>query len=179
MLLRNAEDTYARTFSSLLRSVRSTGAPHIFVGSVAVHLYGVSSHDMDFDVCVPAAEHAKVRTLVEHAGFALCPGRRSTLYDPSTGLVAHFLCSGDFAGDRFRYPEIRLPDPAEAVERDGVPVPRLERLVELLLVEATADAWEAAGALVQVHHLGAPFELRLHSAVRGRYAELIGGLNTG
>ena len=53
---------------------------------------------------------------------ALLLDEPSSGLDPvaATQLEATFFASGDYAGDRFRFPEIRLPDPAEAVEIEGV-----------------------------------------------------------
>ncbi|MBW7905650.1 MAG: hypothetical protein LC135_00925 [Phycisphaerae bacterium] len=160
-------------FRHLVRAVRSTGLPHVFVGSVAVHLYGVGSHALDFHLCAASAERAKAKALVEHAGFVASPGKAWTVYDPATQLEAHFLASGEPAGDRFRYPEIRLPDPAEAVEREGVPVPTLERLLELCLVTGRLQDLAYAARLIRANGLDAAFAARLAPATRGAYLDCI------
>jgi hypothetical protein len=167
------EGSYADAFRRLIRSVCGTGAPHLFVGSVALHLYGIEVHASDFRVCVRPAERGKVKALVEHAGFVASPGKEWTLYDPGTQLEATFLASGDYAGDRFRFPEVRLPDPAEAVEIEGVPVPTLERLVELCLVTGREQDVASAVELIRVNALDEAFAGRLAPATRGIYLDCV------
>jgi hypothetical protein len=167
------EADYSATFWSLLRSVRATGVPHLFVGSLAAQAYGVRSHEPSFEVCVRLAERAKVKTLVEHAGFVASPGKTWTVYDPATQLEATFLASGDYAGDRFRFPDIRLPDPAEAVEVEGVPVPTLERLMELCLVTGRFQDLAYAISLIRVNGLDECFAARLAPSTRGVYLDCV------
>jgi len=138
-----------------------------------VHAHGAGWYELDLHVCVRPAERARVKTLVERAGFVASPGKSWTLYDPATQLEAHFLASGDHAGDRFRYPEIRLPDPAEAVEVEGVPVPTLERLLELCLVTGRFQDLGCAIKLIRANGLDEAFADRLAPATRGAYLDCV------
>jgi hypothetical protein len=101
------------------------------------------------------------------------PGQARRYSHPQTQVQVELLVSGEVAGDGLRQQEIRLPDPAEAVFVEEVPVPSLARLIELKLATWDPDDRQDVAALIAAQRPDAALAEGLHPIVRGEYAECL------
>lgn len=161
----------ADTFRRLIQALRGHAVPHVFVGELALMAHGYKGWPTKFAVCVAPGDIERFRAEVDGRDFRCVPGKRRTLYDPLTDIAVELLPAGDFAGDRFRFPDIRLPGPAEAEERQGVPIVPLPRFIEMHLAAGRFADTARVILLIERNGLDAAFAARLHPSVRGPYHE--------
>ena len=104
----------------------------------------------------------------------LFPGSRG-LRDAEYGVRIEFLVSGDYPGDGKPKP-VAFPDPAAAVEIEGLRFLGLVKLVELKLASGTSPGRRKdlgdVQELVRLLKLPAGFAEQLHPSVRATYHEL-------
>ena len=104
----------------------------------------------------------------------LFPGSRG-LRDAEYGVRIEFLVSGDYPGDGKPKP-VAFPDPAAAVEIEGLRFLGLVKLVELKLASGTSPGRRKdlgdVQELVRLLKLPAGFAEQLHPSVRRTYHEL-------
>ncbi len=173
----------AQTGRDLLRSLRTAGVEHVLVGDAAGCVYAEQATvspiamppqtaELDwpvrrFDVCLRPPDVERYRQTVVGRDFEAVPGQRSRLLHPHTGVEIDLLSAGEVVGDPLRQREIRWPDPHAAVWLAGVPVPPLERLVELLLAEFSEHGRSTVISLLAL--TGAPAErcACVHPLLRG------------
>jgi hypothetical protein len=149
-----------------VRALRGCAVPHLFIGGVALRAHGVEE-ELELVACLRPADIPRFTGSV--AGeLGSVPGRPRLLYDLATQRPLRLVAAGEPAGDPFEFPDVRLPDPDEAVMLGGVPVPPLWRLLELLLA---AGELEAAATLLRVRGMDAAPPLQIHASLRGRYDE--------
>jgi hypothetical protein len=159
----------AETFRRLILALRGSATPHVFVGQLAVYLYRRSPPLPErLAVCGRAPQLRRFVAEVAGRDLTPLPGRGHGLYDRQTKVEIDLLAAGDFAGDRYLFDDVRLPDPEEAVELDGVPVPPLSRLLELLLVSGPRDR-EDVVALIRANQLKTGYAAHLRPSVRGQF----------
>lgn len=165
------------TFRRLIQALRGHAVPHVFVGEAALCAYGAIRMPTRFDVSVPAADIGRFRGEVAGRDFRDLPGQPHGWYDAMTNIEAHLLPAGAPVADRFRFPAIVWPDPGEAVELHGVPVPYPERLIEIALAGGSLDAVVACLPLTESPIFDAGVPNRLHPSVRGLWLERLMALN--
>ena len=161
------------TCRDLIRSLRGAAIEHVFVGAVAMRVYGGPYSEEKIEVCVRRPDIEKFRGEFSGREFQPLPGQSTRYCHPKTQVRIELLVSGDVAGDRLRQQEIRLPDPSEAVFVEGIPIPSLARLIELKLATWEPHEWRAVGGLIAANDLDASFAQRVHPIVRGGYAECL------
>ena len=166
----NLLDTPGPPFDALrrvVRALRGCAVPHVFVGGIALRAHGAAA-ELELVACLRPADMPRFTAGV--AGeLGVVPGRPRLLYDLATQRPLQLVASGEPAGDRFEFPEVRQPDPDEALMLGGVPVPARWRLMELLLA---TGALEAAVALLHAGGEDAALQRRIHASLRGRYDEV-------
>lgn len=164
-----SDTALGQTLRRLLLALRGSATPHVFVGDLALRLHGLPLEPQRLQVCLPPRRIALFCAEVRDREFRVLPPRSPGLVDPLTEVVTDLLATGDPAGDRFRFPELRLPGEQDAALVEGTPVPTLPHMLALLLATGREADVNAARALCMVHGLGADFERELHPAIRGLY----------
>jgi hypothetical protein len=106
------------------------------------------------------------------------PGSRKKLRDTQSGVDIEFITTGEFPGDRKPKP-VAFPAPAEAsIDRDGVRVITLEKLIELKLASGLSAEHRRYRDLADVQDLITTLELprdfaqKLDASVRDEYVRL-------
>ncbi len=167
----------------LLRSLRTAGVEHVLVGDAACCVHAaqaVTPNDSKppqsaelnwplryFAVCVRPSDVDRFRQTVAGREFEVIPGQRSRLLHPHSGIEVDLLPAGEVVGDPLRQREIRWPDPNVAVWLGGVPVPPLERLIELRLAEFSPDGRAAVISLLGLTGVPAERFASVHPLLRG------------
>lgn len=165
-------DALGDTFRRLLRALRASGFPHVFVGTAALQAYGLSEDARPgsgvLEVVMHAGDLDRFRAEVLQGEFQALPGQRTRLFDPLTQVEVDLIDAGTSVNDPLLAAAgLKLPDPRAAVEIGQTPVPPLERMVEWLLGRNRPGGRQRVAELVGRERLDAAFVKRLHSAVRG------------
>jgi hypothetical protein len=155
----------------LLRSLRAAGIDHLFLGAVAMKAYGCEHAEDRVEICVRPADVERFRGEFAAHVFPPIPGQSLRFYHPATQIEIDLLVAGEIAGDALRQREIAYPDPRDAVEIAGVPVPPLARLIELKLATWRPADWQAVAALCRANGLDASFAEKLHPLVRSNFVQ--------
>jgi hypothetical protein len=159
------------TCRELIRSLRGAAIEHVFVGAVALKVYGGAYSEEKIEVCVREPDIERFRDQFASHVFEPLPGQTTRYTLPARRVQIELLTSGDVAGDRFRQQEIRLPGPSEAEFVEGVPVPSLARLIELKLASwDPADRGDVA-RLIAANKLDRGFADKLNVLVRPSYVD--------
>lgn len=155
----------------LLRSLRAAGIDHIFLGAVAMKAYGCEYAKDRVEIGVRPGDAERFRGEFATHVFPPIPGQSLRFYHPATQIEIDLLVAGEIAGDALRQREIAYPDPREAVEISGVPVPPLERLIELKLATWRPEDRQDVVALCRANRLDASFAENLHPLMRPNFAQ--------
>jgi len=141
------------TLERVEAALGAMGIPHVYVGSIALLAHGVCQVTNDIDVCVRPADRPRLNACFDPL---LTPdGRR--LRDPRTGTILRAIPVGTLVRVPGTGCAAQVPDPAEAVCIDDVPVPGLARLIELKLATVRYRDWAHVVELIRIHGLGADF----------------------
>ena len=157
----------------LLRSLRAAGIDHVFLGDVALKAYGCEHGEGRVEVCVRPGDVERFRGEFATHVFPPLPGQSLRFYHPATQIEIDLLIAGEIAGDSLRQREIAYPDPRDAVEIEGVPVPPLARLIELKLAAWQPEAWHDVVALCRANGLDASFAEKLHPLMRPNFLQCV------
>lgn len=166
------------TFRRLLRALRGSGVPHVFVGMAAQRAYGFMPARPGgvevLEVVLLGDDLERFRAEVLLGEFRLLPGQRTRLHDPQTQVEVDLIDAACPVNDPLLAAAgLRMPDPRMAVELEQTPVPSAELMVEWLLGRNAPGDREWAAELVQRFGADGAFAKRLHPAVRGMCADLI------
>ena len=152
--------------------------PYAVVGAIALARHGLVRMTLDIKILLSPEGLEKFKDRYLGRGYVPAfPGAAKTFRAADTGVRIEVLTTGEFPGDGKPKP-VRFPDPAEAsVDKDGVRVLALERLVELKLaswmtaphrLRDLADVQD----LIRARGLPADFAAQLDASVQALYREL-------
>ena len=114
--------------------LRAEGIDHVIVEGMALVLHGYVRVTGDVDlVTTPDGLNAIHQRLVGRGYQPAFEGSRKKLRNTETGVDIEFITTGEFPGDGKPKP-VSFPDPKDvAVDRDGISVISLPKLIELKL----------------------------------------------
>lgn len=183
-VLREGDELFARTgavFESLRRLARrleDEGIPYALIGGMALILHGYERFTKDVDIVTTreglAAFHAKC---VGRGYVPAFPGAQKTFRDAASNIRIEILTTGEYPGDGKPKP-VAFPDPSLAsIERDGIRIIQLERLLELKLasgLSAPHRLRDLADVQDLIVALSLPLDLadQLDASVRDEYRRL-------
>ena len=164
----------ARHCHELLESAK---IPHAVIGGVAVCLHGYQRNTVDLDLLVRSTDTVAIRALLEEAGFKWSE-EQAEFRSPS-GTPVQLLLAGERAGPGS---EVRLSDPSDkaiVIEREGLAVVTLSRLIESKLacglgsLRRTHKDFADVVELIVANRLGRSFARYLHRSVRETFLKLV------
>jgi hypothetical protein len=159
------------TLRRLQKQLTDAGIPHIFIGATALNAYHYERMTRDVDLCLRPEDLERFRREFVGQAYQLVEGRPRRFFDPTTCVTLDVLVAGEIAGNRHKQQTIRFPDPAEARVVEHVPVPSLERLIELKLVTWRYKDWADVVELIRSNGLDETFAARLDPTVRSAYLQ--------
>ncbi len=134
--------------------LRAEGIDHVIVGGMALVLHGFVRVTGDVDlVTTPDGLNAIHQRLVGRGYRPAFEGWRKKLRDTETGVEIEFITTGEFPGDGKPKP-VSFPDPKDvAVDRDGISVISLPKLIELKLASGLSAEHRRLRDLADVQDL--------------------------
>jgi hypothetical protein len=139
-LLKEASDYYMlrgdvfNTLRNLTHRLDEEQIPYALVGGLALGAHGFVRMTQDVDLLMTREGLETFKEKFLGRGYVLAfPGAQKTFRDTETQVRIKILTSGDFPGDGKPKP-VSFPDPAATfVERGGIHVISVEKLIELKL----------------------------------------------
>ncbi len=131
---RRRSDTF-RTLGRVAGRLEGLGIAHAAAGALAFFEHGYRPFTEDVDLLVTADGLGSILDRPEAIGCVVPPTGRDQVRDLETGVRIDFLVAGRYPGDRKPGP-FAFPDPGApgvAVDRDGVKVLDIARLVAISL----------------------------------------------
>jgi hypothetical protein len=172
--------TLHQALRDLARHLDDAGIPYAVMGAIALGQHGLPRMTLDIDVLLTAEGLQKFRERYVGRGYTLAfPGAEKTFRAAETGVRIEVITTGEYPGDGRPKP-VQFPDPAEAsVERGGIQVLRLERLIELKLASGMTASHRLRDLadvqdLIRTLSLKPDFAQHLDSSVRPTYLKLWG-----
>ncbi|MDE3091520.1 MAG: hypothetical protein KGJ80_19295 [Chloroflexota bacterium] len=170
----NVYDTLRR----LARRLDAEKIPYALIGGMALAAHGFVRMTQDVDILVTAKGLAAFRERCVGRGYVPAfSGAERSFRDTETQVRIEIITTGEYPGDGKPKPVV-FPDPASSsIEREGMRVVTLEKLIELKLASGMtathrlrdlADVQDVIAAL----DLPEDFAERLDASVRGKYREL-------
>jgi hypothetical protein len=164
------------TLTRLAKSLDELGVDYAIAGAMAMFLHGFRRFTEDVDVLVTREGLHKIHDSLEGRGYVKPFEASKNLRDAKTGVKIDFLISGQFPGDGKPGP-VAFPVPSRvAVEKEGIRVVSLARLVELKLAsgQAAHRVKDLGDAQELIQHLNLPEELadELDQSLREEYRRL-------
>jgi hypothetical protein len=151
--------------------------PYAIAGALALNAYGYERVTVDVDVLLTREGLADFKAKYLGRGYSEKFKGSRGVRDTEHGVNVDVLVSGEFPGDGKPKP-VAFPDPAVAsVQKAGVALLPLEKLVELKLASGMSAAHrlkDLADVLELIRAASLPEELssRLNPWVRAKYVEL-------
>ena len=166
------------TLERLARRLDEEGIPYAIVGGMALFLHHYERLTRDIDVLVTRTGIERFVGRCVGRGYAgSFTGARKAFRDTESQVTIKFILAGEYPGDGKPKPVV-FPDPETAsVEKEGIRVIALEKLIELKL----ASGLTAPHRLVDLGDvqrliitLGLPLDLaeQLDDSVRSEYRRL-------
>jgi len=134
--------------------LRAEGIDHVIVEGMALVLHGYVRVTGVVDlVTTPDGLNAIHQRLVGRGYRPAFEGSRKKLRDTDTGVDIEFITTGEFPGDGKPKP-VSFPDPKDvAVDRDGISVISLPKLIELKLASGLSAEHRRLRDLADVQDL--------------------------
>lgn len=151
--------------------------PYAVAGGMALFLHGYRRFTEDVDVLVTREGLVRIHEALGGLGWVPPFARSKNLRDTENGVRIEFLITGEFPGDGKPKP-VAFPDPgAVRVEREGMQVIGLEKLLELKLASGMTGAGRMKDLgdvqeLVRMLDLSRDFANALAPMVHDKYLEL-------
>lgn len=152
--------------------------PFALLGALALRHYGYSRFTEDIDILTSPEGLERIHeALVGRGLLPRAPGLRKKLRQTQFKVNVDVVAAGDHAGSDES--PILFPDPGDEcfVERDGIRVVTLEKLIELKI---TSGVWGNRDQdlvdvqkLIQANDLAEPFAEKLPGPLRSKYLELL------
>jgi hypothetical protein len=142
------------TMERISTRLRAEGIDHVIVGGMALVLHGYIRVTGDVDLLItPEGLNVIHERLVGRGYRPAFEGSRKKLRDTETGVDVEFITTGEFPGDGKPKP-VRFPDPKDvAVDRDGMSVISLPKLIELKLASGLSAEHRRLRDLADVQDL--------------------------
>ena len=183
-VLREADELFAKrgavydTLHRLDRRLREENIPYALIGGMALISHGYERLTKDVDVLLtPEGLIAFAEKCVGRGYVPAFAGARKTFRDTTNNIRIEIITTGEYPGDGRPKP-VAFPDPAQAsIERDGIRVIQLGKLIELKLASGLSAAHrlrDLADVQDLITVLDLPLDLadRLDASVRGEYLRL-------
>lgn len=147
-------DRVWRTMERVSSRLREEGVDHVIVGGMALVLHGYIRVTADVDlVTTPEGLNVIHERLVGRGYRPAFEGSRKKLRDTETGVDVEFITTGEFPGDGKPKP-VRFPDPKDvAIDRHGISVISLPKLIELKLASGLSAEHRRLRDLADVQDL--------------------------
>jgi hypothetical protein len=165
------EGPVPETLLRLEAVLNGAGIPHIFIGAAALKVYGLRRTTEDVDMCMEPADLERFGREFVGSVYQPVQGRSRRFFDPATQTTIGVLVAGEVAGRREKQQSVRFPSPSEKHMIDELPVPNLERLIELKLVTWRHQDWADVITMIRHHHLDERFSAKLDPVVRSAYLQ--------
>jgi hypothetical protein len=182
--LREADRFFMRqgpVWSSLKRLTRrlaDEGIDYAVMGALALVGHGYERLTVDVDVLITRAALERFRARMVGRGYVPAfPGAMKSYRDTETQVKIEFLLTGDYPGDGKPKP-VAFPDPARArVDKDGIWLITLEKLIELKLASGMSASHRLKDLadvveLVVSQSLPRDFAATLDPSVRSEFIRL-------
>jgi hypothetical protein len=131
------KDDVHQTLHRLTQRLDEESIPYALIGGMAIGLHGYLRVTKDVDILTTPGGLVTIHQRLVGRGYVLAfPGARKRLRDTQTGILIDIITSGEYPGDGKEKP-IRYPDPSDAVDRDGIHVLALPRIVESKIITGT------------------------------------------
>ena len=168
-----------KTLRLLAERLDGEGIPYAVLGGMALTLLGHRRLTTGIDVLLTPSGLENFRDRFVGRGYAQAvPGASKTFWDPQTNVKIEILTTGEYPGDGKRKP-VSFPDPAVAgIDRGGIRVVAIEKLIELKLASGLSAAHRTLIDLADVQRLieelDLPLDLaeQLDGSVRSEYRGL-------
>jgi hypothetical protein len=130
-----------QTLRNLARNLAAAGIDYAIVGGMALVMHGYVRATQDIDVLLSQDRLDEFRRSLLRRGFVPAfQGATRMFRDTTTNIVVKTLLVGEFPGDG-KPKAVSFPNPAVfAVERDGIQVLTLTKLIELKLASGLSAA---------------------------------------
>lgn len=174
-------DAVYQTLQEIANRLNSLNLPYAIVGGMALVVHGYRRTTEDIDILVTPQGLDKIHESLIGLGYLPVFEKSKNLRDTRTGVRIEFLITGQYPGDG-KPQAIAFPDPAAvAVEIDEICYARLPTLIELKLASGMSNPGRLRDLadvqeLIRVLKLPKAFADKLHSHVRGKFAELAAGI---
>jgi len=133
--------------------LRAEGIDHVIVGGMALVLHGYVRVTGDVDLVTTPDGLNAINLRLVGRGYTAFEGSRKKLRDTETGVDIEFITTGEFPGDGKPKP-VSFPDPKDvAVDRDGISVISLPKLIELKLASGLSAEHRRLRDLADVQDL--------------------------
>jgi hypothetical protein len=169
-------DEVHKALLRLTAALEADGIPYAIAGAMAMNAHGYRRVTVDVDVLLTreGLEQFK-RAHLGRGWVERFPGSKG-LRDTEFNVKIDILITGDYPGDGLPKP-VRFPDPAVAVQGDGVRVLPVRDLVELKLASGMTNAdrlKDLADVQELIRHAQLPLDLanELDASVRDKYVEI-------
>jgi hypothetical protein len=170
-------DVY-ETLRVLVKRLDEQGFGYAVIGAMAMAAHGYRRFTEDVDILLKPETLSRFREKFVGLGYLPAfPESRKTFRDTRTGVKIEVMTAGDYPGDGKPKPVV-FPDPIEArVDKDGLWIVGLEKLIELKLasgLSAPHRLKDLADVQELILHLRLPRELatKLDGSVRVEYERL-------
>jgi len=175
-ILKEAErrsEAVAETLERVTKRLKEEGIPYAIIGGMALVAHGYVRFTNDVDVLTTPEGFSRVHERFVRRGYRL-EGPK-TLRDMQTGVDIEFITSSEFPGDGKPKP-VGFPNPKDvAVDRDGISVISLPKLIELKLASGLSAEHRRLRDLADVQDLIIALELpralgeQMDPSVRGEF----------
>jgi len=172
--------TIIQALEDLARRLDEASIPYAVIGAIAMGRHGMTRMTLDIDILLSREGLERFQEHYLGRGYvAAFPGARKSFRAAETGVRIEVITTGEYPGDGKPKP-VRFPDPADAsVDRGGVQVLALDRLVELKLASGMTAPHRRRDLsdvqdLIRALKLPAEFAEGLDPTVRPMYQQLWG-----
>jgi hypothetical protein len=183
-VLREGDELFAHTgivFETLRRlgqRLDEEGIPYTLIGGMALILHGYERFTKDVDIVLTKESLALFREKCLGRGYLPAfTGAQKTFRDTISNVRIEIITTGEYPGDGKPKP-VAFPDPAQvSIEREGIRIIQLEKLIELKLasgLSAPHRLRDLADVQDLIVNLNLPIDLveRLDASVQDEYRRL-------
>jgi len=184
--LREADELFAKrgavydTLHRLDQRLEEEGISYALMNGMALISHGYQRYTENVDILLTSEGLAVFcEKCVERGYVPAFAGARKTFRDTAKNVRIEIITTGEYPGDGKPKP-VAFPDPAQAsIERDGIRVIQLEKLIELKLASGLSAAHrlrDLADVQDLIVALDLPIDLaeRIDASVRDEYRRLWG-----
>jgi len=160
------------------------GIPYAVAGGMALVLHGYRRFTEEVCILVTREGLTRIHQTLDGLGWVPPFAKSKNLRDTENGVRIEFLLAGEFPGDG-KPKAVAFPEPTSVrVEKEGMHVVGLEKLLELKLASGMTGAGRMKDLgdvqeLMRVLGLALDFGYRLDATVRGKFIELWDDLHRG